>query len=74
MYRLNLGGGAVAFEVEGEADRVGSLDPDELAKLGWPAEMVENYRHYRQRSLHRALPVRSSVVAAEDSSTPDRNE
>ncbi len=65
MVRLDLGGGAVAFEMEGDADRVGSLDPGELIKRGWPSELVENYRRYRERS------IRSSAIA--ESATSNEN-
>ena len=50
MFRLNLGGGAVAFETEGEADRIGSVDPAELTRREWPPEVVANIRQ-RSESL-----------------------
>jgi hypothetical protein len=52
MFRLNLGSGAQAFEVEGQADRVSSLNPDDLVKRDWPPEMVENVRRYQARLKH----------------------
>jgi hypothetical protein len=48
MYRVDLGGGAVAFELE-KADRVASFNPSELRARGWTPEAIENYRRYRQR-------------------------
>ncbi|MGJ5175986.1 hypothetical protein ACQR16_33970 [Bradyrhizobium oligotrophicum] len=52
MFRLNLGGGAVAFETEGEADRIGSVDPAELTSREWPPEVVANIRRYQERLAH----------------------
>src|SRR5712691_9361834 len=49
MNRVNLGSGAVAFELE-KADRVASFEPRELAARGWTPKAIENYLRYRQRS------------------------
>jgi hypothetical protein len=67
MFMLELGGGAVAFEIEGEADRVGSVDPNELIKRKWPAEVVENYLRYR--SMHSETLAQSPSVVIENTST-----
>jgi hypothetical protein len=67
MVRLNLGSGAVAFEIEGEADRVDSLDPGELITRHWPLEVVENYRRYRERA---SLSGPSMPVIVTGSSSP----
>jgi hypothetical protein len=62
MRVVQLGGGAVAFEVEGQSDRVGSLDPHELHRRGWKQEVVENYLRYKQKQSAEApggpTPVR----------------
>jgi hypothetical protein len=71
MFRLDLGGGAVAFEIEGEADRVSGLDPNKLIERGWPQEVIENYRRYRNRSLHSDSEADHSAVARERYSLPD---
>ena len=55
MFRLNLGCGAVAFETEGEADRIGSVDPAELTRREWPPEVVANIRRYQERLAHPAV-------------------
>jgi hypothetical protein len=52
MFRLELGGGAVAFENEGEADRVASVQPSELSKRDWPEEVIENIKQYQYRLEH----------------------
>jgi hypothetical protein len=70
MVPFNLGGGAVAFEIEGDADRVGSPDPTDL--LGrWPLEMVENYRRYRERTMQFDASAHSPVVVTENPSSSD---
>jgi hypothetical protein len=63
MFRLNLGSGALAFEVEGEADRVSSLNPDDLVERNWPPEMVENIRRYQARLKHSDALNRSDAEA-----------
>lgn len=60
MFRLNLGGGVVAFETEGEADRVISVNPSELSERQWPGEVVENVRKYQERLVRAST---SSVPA-----------
>jgi len=50
MRRVQLGGGAVAFEVEGAKDRVDSLDADKLRASGWTEEAITIYRHYRNKA------------------------
>ncbi len=52
MFRLNLGRGVVAFENEGEADRVGSVNTSELTNRHWPPELVENIRRYQEQLTH----------------------
>ena len=52
MFRLNLGGGVIAFETEGEADRVVSVNPTDLSERHWPSEVVENIRQYQARLVH----------------------
>lgn len=52
MFRLELGGGAVAFENEGEADRVASVRLSELAQRNWPPEVIENIKQYQHRLEH----------------------
>lgn len=69
MYRLDLGGGAVAYEIEGEADRVSALDPEKLVERGWPPEVIENYRRYRDQSMRSNSSL--SAVSAESYSLPD---
>jgi hypothetical protein len=63
MFRLNLGSGASAFEVEGEADLVRSVSPDELVERNWPAEMVENIRQYQARLKRTNLSSRFDTEA-----------
>ena len=43
MRRQVLGAGTISYEIEGEADQVGALDPKKLRERGWPEEVVENY-------------------------------
>lgn len=57
MFRHKLGGGVVAFETEGEADRVVSVNPTDLSQREWPSEVVENVRRYKERLM------RSSAAA-----------
>ena len=52
MFRLNLGSSVTAFEIEGDADRLGKLNPSELVEEHWPAEVVENFRRYQDRVTH----------------------
>ena len=52
MFRLNLGSGASAFEVVGEADQVRSISSEELVARKWPAEMVKNIERYQARLKH----------------------
>ncbi|MBX9650967.1 MAG: hypothetical protein K2X57_28350 [Xanthobacteraceae bacterium] len=52
MFRLELGGGAVAFENEGEADRVASVRLNELVQRNWPPEVIENIRQYQKHLGH----------------------
>ena len=66
MFRLNLGSGALAFEVEGEADRVRSISPEDLVERKWPPEMVENIRQYQARLKHSHADTKSQVVATDD--------
>lgn len=73
MFRLNLGSGAVAFEIEGDADRVGSLDPAELTARKWPEEVVENYRRYRERAMHADTSAWSSTDAAQTSDGAEKS-
>jgi hypothetical protein len=61
MRRIELGGGAVAFELEGQADRIGSLDPDELARRGWKPEVVANYLRYSKQSSGPHFDVSESM-------------
>jgi hypothetical protein len=65
-----MGGGAVAFEIEGEADRVTSVDPKDLPERGWPPEMVENYLQYRKRMMHFDAST-SPIVGTENPSSSD---
>lgn len=60
MFRLNLGGGVVAFETEGDADRVEHVKPAELALRQWPPEVVENVRRYQERLAHPATETEPS--------------
>lgn len=46
MRQINLGGGAVAFELEGTKDRIENLDPDKLLQSGWSEQAVGNYFEY----------------------------
>ncbi|MBY5625932.1 hypothetical protein [Rhizobium leguminosarum] len=71
MFRLNLGSGAVAFEMEGDADRVSSLDPVDLAARKWPPEVVENYRRYQERAMQTDTSGSSLTTAAGVSSNED---
>jgi hypothetical protein len=75
MFRLNLGGGAVAFESEAEADHVVAIDPAILSGRQWPAEVVENIRRYQVRLTHPAVglsddgvsgPTESSLLSNSD--------
>jgi hypothetical protein len=50
MRLVDLGGGAVAFENEGRADQVASLDPQALRALGLSAQAVDSYLRYRHGS------------------------
>jgi hypothetical protein len=70
MFRRNLGGGAVAFETEGEADRVISVNPADLSQREWPSEVVENVRRYRER-LVRSSAMSQSVNTPQASSVCD---
>jgi hypothetical protein len=56
MRIVQLGGGAVAFEPEDAADRVGSFDARTLRDRGWSDEAIRNYERYRDgsRFLRRA--------------------
>lgn len=58
MFRLELGGGAVAFENEGEADRVASVRLSELTQRNWPPEVVENIKQYQHRLEYPETDVR----------------
>jgi hypothetical protein len=60
MRRIELGGGAVAFELEGQADRIESLDPVELSRRGWKPKVVENYLRYSKQSNALDLDVSQS--------------
>jgi len=73
MVRLDLGGGAVAFEIEGEADRVSSFDPGKLIGRGWPQEVIENYRRYRSRWAHVDADS-DNVVGVEGYRPPESSE
>jgi len=59
MRRVDLGRGAVAFELE-RADRIARFDPNELQARGWSAEAIENYRFYRKKSI---APAAQAEVA-----------
>lgn len=69
MFRLNLGSGAQAFEVEGEADRVRNIRPEEL--VDWPEEMIENIRQYQERLKLSDADMKSLVGETGDSETDD---
>jgi hypothetical protein len=71
MFRLNLGGGVVAFETEGDADRVGSVSPAELTELHWPEEVIKNVRRYQERQMHSVVEVESSPFATCGTETSD---
>jgi hypothetical protein len=73
MFSFNLGSGAVAFEIEGDADRVGSLDPSQLIERHWPAEVVENYKRYKARSMHSDAVAGSRIAntSVSDKSQPE---
>jgi hypothetical protein len=47
MRVVKLGGGAVGFEPEESADRVGNLDPGRLREKGWSDQAVRIYELYR---------------------------
>jgi hypothetical protein len=64
MFRLNLGGGAVAFENEAEANRVVAVDPAVLSGRQWPAEVVENIRRYQVRLTHPAVSLSDDSVSS----------
>jgi hypothetical protein len=65
MFRLNLGSGASAFEVEGEADQVRSITHDELVARKWPAEMVKNIQQYQER-LKRSRTEAQAIADASE--------
>jgi hypothetical protein len=67
MFSVKLGGGAVAFEIEAAADQVGTLDPKELEKRGWPKQVIDNYRRYRaEHGTAAAAPSTPPVVTSSD--------
>jgi hypothetical protein len=62
MRVVDLGGGNVAFEVEGTADHVGNLDPHDLLASGWSSQAVAIYNRYRDGSdfLRRSMQHQQS--------------
>jgi hypothetical protein len=62
MRRLDLGRGVVAFENEGEADRVGSVSANELTARHWPPELIENIRRYQQRLIQSSDTMQSQMM------------
>jgi hypothetical protein len=72
MFRLNLGSSVTAFEIEGDADRVGSLNPTELIREQWPAEVVENFRRYQERVALSDTAAPDAIVAESAEPSPDR--
>jgi hypothetical protein len=62
MRRINIAHGAIGFEVEGQADHIGSLEPQELLARGWSKKAVENY--VRVLRVDKPEPLQSAEVTS----------